>query len=118
MNFSLKYEQAFKAGYKQGMYAALEGSKAQTVIRNDLLHVYGHMCLRLFNRGWKRETIEALIENIIESWAAEVDEANFAYDNGLPVERIEDKVERLTGIHLEQCVTGLMELDKRAVKGN
>lgn len=107
-----KYVKAFNAGYKQGMIAGASGSKAEQVMRTDMLHIFGELCFALKRKGWKTESIEKLIFQIQEHWHKRAAEESKMWDEGIPIEPIQEKVYRETGVMLIQAVNDLAGEEK------
>lgn len=99
-----KIRAAFQAGYNQGLEAGLRGSMAKLVIEHDLIFVYGILALILIEkRHWKKETVEALIEDIQNMWMHINDDVQGQS------ETMAQLVKRRTGIELDQMVQEVLE---------
>lgn len=103
--YALGYSDGYKAGYDKG-----SENPAKKIIDKDLVYIYGMLCIRLSDIGYSRKEIEHFCEVLQEMWVNEYQLTFQKKDAGLPIEKFEHKVKRITGVDLLQ-VFGLEEIE-------
>lgn len=93
----------FEEGYKKGYAEGMNGKDA--VLNNDILAIYGMMCICLHEDcGWDSEKIESLCRDIQYQWNNYADWSYEERKNGRSVDKIEDMVKGITGVDFVQIL--------------
>lgn len=103
---SKEYARGFNAGLNAGIKKGVQmktNLKHDVMIDNDLIMIYGMMCLWLKNKfGYSTEQIEEACIDIQEMWSMFYDDMMAAKAEGKPAPFLPDIVEKETGVALAQ----------------